>query len=66
MNSTGNNQFQYESDHLISALIELANLLETHKIPLIIGGGFSLYLRSFLIHKVRSPRYPKKSYSKIY
>jgi len=60
MNSTVSNQSLFENDHLISALIELANTLEKHNIPLIIGGGLSLYLRSFLLHKVRSPRYPKR------
>ncbi|MCK9282639.1 MAG: hypothetical protein M0P71_18635 [Melioribacteraceae bacterium] len=60
MNSAGSNQSLFENDHLISALIELANLLEKHSIPLIIGGGLSLYLRSFLLQKIRSPRYPKR------
>jgi len=60
MNSADNSQSQFENNHLISALIELANLLEKHYIPLIIGGGLSLYLRSFLLQKVRSPRFPKK------
>lgn len=60
MISSGNNNTQIENDHLISAIIELANHLQKHDIPLIIGGGLSLYLRSFLLHKIRSPRYPKR------
>jgi len=60
MYSADSNQSLFENDHLISALIELANLLEKQSIPLIIGGGLSLYLRSFLHQKIRSPRYPKR------
>jgi hypothetical protein len=57
---TGNDKTQFENDHLISALIELANQLRMHDIPLIVGGGLSLYLRTFLTQKVRSPRYPRR------
>ncbi len=38
----------------------MARSLEGKEIPLIIGGGLSLYIRTVYLPKVRSPRYPRK------
>ena len=60
MNSTNNNNDNFETDFLIDALVELARSLKDKGIPLLIGGGLSLYIRTVYLHKKRSPRYPKK------
>ncbi|MBU2493329.1 MAG: hypothetical protein KJ571_11945 [Bacteroidetes bacterium] len=60
MDSAVKDNSQLENDHLISALKELANQLRKHDIPLIVGGGLSLYIRTFLDKKGRSPRYPRR------
>ena len=60
MNSQNDFSDQLNNDHLVKALIELAAQLEKYDIPLIIGGGFSLYLRTTLLNKKHSPRYPKR------
>lgn len=59
MNSA-NNYENFNPDFLIDALVELAKSLKDKGIPLLIGGGLSLYIRTVYIHKKRSPRYPKK------
>lgn len=45
------------NDILLEASVELANELGKHDIPLILGGGLSLYIRTKYIQKKRSPRY---------
>lgn len=60
MNSRANEKDYIKLDTLIDALIELAKLLEGKGIPLIVGGGLSLYIRTIFLTKKRSPRYPKK------
>jgi hypothetical protein len=56
-----NNLTDYSAnDSLISPLIELAKELEKSGIPLILGGGLSLYLRTVLLNKKYSPRFPKR------
>jgi hypothetical protein len=60
MSSNNNTKLKFENDHLVKALIELSVELEKYEIPLIIGGGLSLYLRTVLFNKERSPRYPKR------
>lgn len=45
------------NDLLLKALIELANELGEKNIPLVIGGGLSLYIRTTHLNKERSPRY---------
>ena len=63
MNSTDNYE-NYNPDFLINALVELAKALKDKGIPLLIGGGLSLYIRTVYIHKKRSPRYPKKVFQR--
>lgn len=58
MNSEDNLLNQFQNDVLINALIELAKELEKSGVPLIVGGGLSLYLRTVLFKKKYSPRYP--------
>lgn len=45
------------NDILIESLKELAIELEKRNIPLILGGGLSLYIRTIFLKKNRSPRY---------
>ena len=47
-----------QSDFLLGSLFELAGSLKKYDIPLIVGGGLSLYIRTKFIKKKRSPRYP--------
>lgn len=59
--SLENNSLTFsENDYLISSLVELAKVLEKFDIPLILGGGLSLYLRTVLLNKKYSPRFPKR------
>lgn len=46
------------NDFLLSTLRELGSEFHKAGLPLILGGGFSLYLRSGFLKKNRSPRYP--------
>ncbi|MGE5409538.1 MAG: hypothetical protein ACM3MI_01160 [Clostridiales bacterium] len=46
-----------ENDVLLKALVELANELGKYDVPLIVGGGLSLYIRTKYLRKKRSPRY---------
>lgn len=46
------------NNHLLRTLIELGHEFKNAGIPLILGGGFSLYLRSEFSNKKRSARYP--------
>lgn len=46
------------NDYLLGTLEALSNEFYKAGLPLIIGGGFSLYLRSVFLAKRRSPRYP--------
>lgn len=46
-----------ENDPLVRHLIELAVKLDAENIPVILGGGMSLYLRQKLLSS-RTPRYP--------
>ena len=55
-----NSSDQFGNDILTSSLIELAKELEKADVPLIVGGGLSLYLRTTLFKKKYSPRYPKR------
>lgn len=56
-----NNSSDYSfNDSLIAPLIELAKELEKSNVPLILGGGLSLYLRTVLLNKKHSPRFPKR------
>ena len=55
-----NSSDQYSNDILTSSLIELAKELEKTDVPLIVGGGLSLYLRTTLFNKKYSLRYPKR------
>jgi hypothetical protein len=56
-----NNFADYSAnDSLISPLIELAKELEKSGTPLILGSGLSLYLRTVLLNKKYSPRFPKR------
>lgn len=50
----------FENDLLISSLIELTKELERYSIPLIVGCGLSLYLRTVIFKKKYSSRYPKR------
>lgn len=59
MNLKNNTSSPDQNDYLLNALIELANELSQFNIPLIVGGGLSLYLRTIYSNKNRSPRYPK-------
>ena len=60
MNSENNSSDFSANDSLISPLVELAKELEKFDIPLILGGGFSLYLRTALLNKKYSSRFPKR------
>lgn len=58
MNSENDkNNFALTNDTLVEAAVELANELGRHDIPLILGGGLSLYIRTKYLQKKRSPRY---------
>lgn len=46
-----------ENDILVDAAVELANELGKNNVPLILGGGLSLYIRTKYLPKRRSPRY---------
>lgn len=59
--SLENNSLDFSAnDSLISPLVELAKELEKFDIPLILGGGLSLFLRTVLLNKKYSPRFPKR------
>lgn len=65
MNSTSKIFSPDQNDYLLKALFELAKELSKFNIPLIIGGGLSLYLRTIYSSKVRSPRYPKRTEQRV-
>ena len=65
MNSTSKIFSLDQNDYLLKALFELAKELSKFNIPLIIGGGLSLYLRTIYSSKVRSPRYPKQMEQRV-
>lgn len=46
------------NDQLLAQLLELHSELEAAKIPLILGGGMSLYLRLQYLGRQTSPNYP--------
>ena len=50
----------YDVDYLLEAACQLADEFEKIEIPLIIGGGFSQYIRTLYFNKVQSLRYPNK------
>jgi len=58
MNLTNN----YESDFLLETLSSIASEFEKHNIPTIVGGGFSLYIKSRFLKKERSSRYPNQTF----
>lgn len=60
MNLENNSSDFSANASLITPLIELAKELEKSNIPLILGGGLSLYLRTALLNKKYSPRFPKR------
>lgn len=60
MNSENNSLDFSANDSMISPLIELARELGKFDIPLILGGGLSLYLRTVLLKKKYSSRFPKR------
>jgi hypothetical protein len=60
MNSENNFSELSINDALITPLVELAKELDKSGIPLILGGGLSLYLRTTLLKKKYSPRFPKR------
>ncbi len=45
----------YESDFLLDTLTSIASEFEKHNIPTIVGGGFSLYLKSRFLEKKEVP-----------
>lgn len=47
----------FENDFFLETLTALAKEFGAHKIPLIVGGGFSLYIKTRFIKKLRSSRY---------
>lgn len=51
------NNSSFTNDILLEASVELANALGKYNIPLILGGGLSLYIRTKYLQKKRSPRY---------
>lgn len=60
MNLGNNNSDVSTNDALIAPLVELAMELNKSDIPLILGGGLSLYLRTTLLKKKYSPRFPRR------
>lgn len=65
MNLISKNFSPDQNDYLLKALFELAKELSSFNVPLIIGGGLSLYIRTTYFHKVRSPRYPKQTEQRV-
>lgn len=55
-----NSNDSFDGDYLLEATFELADEFERIGIPLIIGGGFSQYIRTLYFNKVQSLRYPSK------
>jgi hypothetical protein len=51
-------------DILLQASSELSTELAKNDIPLIIGGGLSLYIRTTFLKKKRSPRYPYQAFQR--
>ena len=52
----------HESDFLLETLSSIASEFEKYNIPTIVGGGFSLYLKSRFFKKERSSRYPNQTF----
>ena len=48
------------NDLILAALTMLASEFKKAGIPLIVGGGFSQYIKAHLFEKARSPRYEKQ------
>jgi hypothetical protein len=58
VNSNPGTSHNVVQDVLVSSLLDLALTLKNKDIPLIIGGGLSMYLRHVFLDKKRSPRFP--------
>jgi hypothetical protein len=58
------NNLVQKNDILLESLVELANELGKYEVPLIVGGGLSLYIRTAYINKRRSPRYKERVFQK--